>query len=476
MTREKRSQLKLEDYADQAEDLAVRRESRFVGLEQYFTPEPLAAAIASKLTPFNGLVLDPTAGNGRLLAPVVADHRAGIDIDKQALDAVSDDIATFNADFPKLLPYLNAVGFQPGLLVLNPPFSLKFEGVPAAVYCIQRALEWHVPAVALVSASNYERLRQSAEIAERSGAVYRLQNVWAEMAADVYLLFVDRAPHHGGPERGPFDMNDPAQVDDLKERLGYDTFASVHADPRNQGGQELDKLRAAHEEYKRVHHDRSRWAIDARGQAFHIRLTGYDKYRLMQALPQAEALKIANLGRVTRGYLVANPALRRLLQREDVAEAIAISPAARELIDSAADVDSAETAPLLPLAPHQRLGYLENLDAVEVITDLAAYGLRAGDHVPVSVTTRINAQEFKRTKTKGDKEVQERFVRVGKGIEIRIETPLGELKLSESKEDLDWLQAHFKIPEIRTIAELDEDRYAAHREWLVAHGLANTEE
>ena len=52
------------------------------GLQQFYTPPEVAAFIKQAIDPFGRLpVLDPTAGNGALLAPWPRDQRFGVEID-----------------------------------------------------------------------------------------------------------------------------------------------------------------------------------------------------------------------------------------------------------------------------------------------------------------------------------------------------------------------------------------------------------
>jgi predicted RNA methylase len=106
------------------------------GLQQFLTPERLAAALAIPLPKAREVAVDFTAGNGALLRNMGARQCLGVDLDAKAIgtaaetlhpDGLAQSWATATADFTKLFGLLADVDCKFDLIGLNPPFSMQWD-------------------------------------------------------------------------------------------------------------------------------------------------------------------------------------------------------------------------------------------------------------------------------------------------------------------------------------------------------------
>jgi hypothetical protein len=94
------------------------------GLQQYFAPPEAAGLIALVFDSTTDLVLDPTAGNGALLAPYEELQRFGVEIDRDQVK--SGKYTPIQGDIQQIYPLLRCAGVRFGQIVLNPPFGLEW--------------------------------------------------------------------------------------------------------------------------------------------------------------------------------------------------------------------------------------------------------------------------------------------------------------------------------------------------------------
>jgi len=105
--------------------LATTRFGDVRGLQQFYTPPEVAAFIKQAIDPLGRLpVLDPTAGNGALLAPWPRDQRFGVEIDGDQVRA--GDYHAITGDVQRAFPMLRKLGVQVPQIVANPPFGLTW--------------------------------------------------------------------------------------------------------------------------------------------------------------------------------------------------------------------------------------------------------------------------------------------------------------------------------------------------------------
>jgi hypothetical protein len=121
-----------EEALESSASVLERRGARTrAGLQQFFSP-PEAAALACRVitgreahadsAPF---VLDPTAGNGALIAAWPRVRRSGVEIDPDQVEA--GDYTALRGDLQRLYPLMRLAGARFPAVVCNPPFGLDWQ-------------------------------------------------------------------------------------------------------------------------------------------------------------------------------------------------------------------------------------------------------------------------------------------------------------------------------------------------------------
>jgi hypothetical protein len=140
-----------EEALDSSASVLERRGARArAGLQQFFSP-PEAAALAcrvitggeapSRYAPF---VLDPTAGDGALMAAWPRERRFGVEIDLDQVEA--GDYTALRGDLQRLYPLMRLAGVRFPAVVCNPPFGLDWQDpasgrtVNSTALCLRFAL------------------------------------------------------------------------------------------------------------------------------------------------------------------------------------------------------------------------------------------------------------------------------------------------------------------------------------------------
>ena len=100
-----------------------------LGQRQFFTPPDFAAALCCVFQNNAATIAtDLMAGSGHLLAASKRKHKVGIDVDERVsslLSSVSKS-SVYQADVTRWFPLAHAAGLEHDLLLLNPPFSLRW--------------------------------------------------------------------------------------------------------------------------------------------------------------------------------------------------------------------------------------------------------------------------------------------------------------------------------------------------------------
>src|SRR5215211_6858187 len=141
-----------EEALDSSASVIDRRGARArAGLQQFFSP-PEAAALAARVitggeapSDYAPFVLDPTAGNGALMAAWPRERRFGVEIDPDQVEA--GDYTPLRGDLQRLYPLMRLAGVRFPAVVCNPPFGLDWRDpasgrtVNSTALCLRFALE-----------------------------------------------------------------------------------------------------------------------------------------------------------------------------------------------------------------------------------------------------------------------------------------------------------------------------------------------
>jgi predicted RNA methylase len=140
-----------EEALDSSASVLERRGARTrAGLQQFYSP-PEAAALAARVitgreapSDYAPFVLDPTAGNGALLAAWPRERRFGVEIDADQVEA--GDYTALRGDLQRVYPLMRLAGVRFPAVVCNPPFGLDWQDpasgrtVNSTALCLRFAL------------------------------------------------------------------------------------------------------------------------------------------------------------------------------------------------------------------------------------------------------------------------------------------------------------------------------------------------
>jgi hypothetical protein len=129
------------------------------------------------------------------------------------------------------------------------------------------------------------------------------------------------------------------------------------------------------------------------------------------------------------------------LAREDV---LTIDPALRSAVEAATREAERGVCPLYRVRPQQRLAFLDDLDSILCVESDPERGFEAGERYPLSTSSELAVSQAERPvhKRDGDVEVR-RYEREAKVLRIQI----GRHVFNEAAADVDYLLAHFEIPD-----------------------------
>lgn len=385
------------------------------GQAQYFTPASWAGRLALGLPRHRRTIVDLTCGAGHLLRAArqtTTFHTLGCDIDPSQLTS-----AQLAADLTLFAPLLEDVKFRADLFVLNPPWDLHWHRDRLAFLADTRS-----PSVAAAFAAHDGRTPRGTidssvatlcialALCSPYGEGYLIMN----QSTARRLILEDGAPHVDLRDHvwGVLDLpeNTAAPVPSTVLYFARDHLSGpqltrkVYADAadqppdsslitfndrRHRFGAEVnewsytsnqDKLwEGAAEEFRRVHpspHSASSavpnynlWLKPDGHIGAHVSL--YDEKT--GRVPVEDAALLHSLGGKRPLQLVVQRAQRDALTRacrED--SPWRVDPALREAVAAAVLQYNAARAPLYPLPPIQRLGYLDEENFIECKSDLSA--------------------------------------------------------------------------------------------------------
>jgi SNF2-related domain len=461
------------------------RDGELLGLQQIFTP-PVVGELAALVHGSDLPTLDPTAGDGALLAPLPRSLRFGIEVDRDQLAA--GDYLGIAADLQQAAPLLRLLGARWPRIVANPPFGLDWTGLDGTRISSTEAT-WEI-AQALLEEQGCGlmitgRDRFHREIARRADAagVYALLDV--EDLFDGVTLpttlawFVHpgavRHPRPGGPLQLTATREELLALapELLAERERVAPLAGLGPD---QGCVRLQSR--LHLVARQIEHQRL--AAAARRPAQDISLAGGSLRVQLSPLAAAElAQRSGGVGWVER--LDRQPlsyfglAAREWRQLRALAEegVVTFAPGLADRVERAIADAALALCPLYEVEPQMRLGWLEDLDSIRCTRTDPDRGFLAGEtyRLIVSSDVRLTYHERPVDLADGDVEVR-RYEREALVMRVRI----GEELFNESPQDIAYLLDHFEIPDPGDLATRYPEEVAEARQLLReladAHGFA----
>ena len=444
--------------------LGTTRNGDIRGLQQFYTPPEAAEFIKQAIDPLGRVpVLDPTAGNGALLAPWPSDQRFGVEVDGDQVEA--GDYHAITGDLQRVFPMLRKLGVQFPQIVANPPFGLPWtdgagraENSTVAVWRMSLALL----APEGVGAFICGRDRFRREVLSREDAAAVFATVECEDLFDgvdlpcliAFFVGPDDRSDDGGllveAEASREELAERALSHEIKRAL-CDTghfYTGSLSYPRI-GPMEPWRLVARELERRRREEasQRPTYSVELRGRD---RLAIRPGPFVRQALAKAGRLKlIETLHNQPVGHFALNALDWRLLGELEQECDLTIAPAVREAVAQVASAAEREVIPLYEVRPQMRLGYLTDLDSILCTRSDPERGFQEGTRYPLRTDSRINVTSGERvTRNKQGEPIVRKYEEEAKVLVIQV----GDKEFCESTEDIEYLLEHFEIPNPGDIA------------------------
>jgi hypothetical protein len=481
--------------------------SHIKGLQQYFTPEPWAAALGSALPQYRRTILDPFCGNGSLLRGLANDTtRDGLGLDLDPTGSLGGPKAGENrpaanarremahGDVLDLLPLLEETGTKFDLVALNPPFSLEWpvallpesvrkgqhgtiSSTLATLRIAPTLLTPRGEAILIANDSTIERIH------EKSPGDFH--HVWLRLSipsfysgtdpslriAVLFLTGKPLEPH----QRFREDLGGPVTPDQLAEILDAARHRHFSAPCIDEPWLACrDSARAFLNCTDEMERRRNPGAAPA-----NVVLDANGKLRTWVSAFQERSFNIPKhladfLRKINRSHpieLTIQPATRAALTESIQSGIWTIDPPALAAIHAALTAFAIDRAPLAPVSQIQRLGWIDDTETLLCTTDF--HDFKAGQRYPLSSQTLDWSKETLRPRYHAGKRSKETILTKGTDLRITIHhghaphsrhftfnpaNPTGEGH--ENCHTLGDLADHFHIPEVPDITSLHPDRYA----------------
>ncbi len=462
------------------------------GLQQFYTPPAAAELVKQVLDPLGRLpVLDPTAGNGALLAPWPSDQRFGVEIDGDQVKA--GDYHAITGDVQRVFPMLRKLGVRFPQIVANPPFGLNWtdgagraENSTVAVWRMSLALLAPEGVGAFVCGR--DRFRR--EVLSREDAAGVFATVECEDLFDGTVLPCVIAFFVGSEDRSDNDggllVQTEACRDELAERaLSHEIKRALRDTGHYYTGSLSNPQLGPVNPWRLVARELERRRREQASQrpTYSVELRGRDRLAIRpgpfvrQALAQAGRLKLVEtLHNQPVGHFALNALDWRLLGELEQECELTIAPAVREAVAKVASVAEREVIPLYEVRPQMRLGYLTDLDSILCTRSDPKRGFREGTRYPLRTDSRIDVKSGEKvTRNKQGEPVVRKYEEEAKVLVITV----GEHEFCESTEDIQYLLEHFEIPnpgDIATRFPEDVERQRQLLDEIAAEGRVNAKD
>jgi SNF2 family DNA or RNA helicase/predicted RNA methylase len=465
-----------ETMLDNTEDLFLSA-SNFdkKNLQQYYTPKKFAEFLAECLPVSlsdkagrGNFIFDATSGNGNLLLPFIKNYNnvcCGIEIDNNNIPAeYPGNMKFLNADFVKLSKFMNDLGVNPAIMVLNPPFGLKWteNEIESQEFLLRYAIEnlaylgCGYMICTKVFADKVFSLNKFDDIRKYINVRIDVQNLFIEsnVGIDTAVLFFSRSEME--PLNFEFSYLEVTKTklksiaNQINFALSENTYSAQYDISVN--WETYDLIEGCYQEYKRLK-AKNIFDVNLENGKIYLNLTNYKWYKIKTENNEFyKSLKEIHLK--TANYLAFNTKLQKDLRILLEDEILTISPEAQAEIDHAIRDSELLITPFKALPPQQRLGYLADHSVIKCIKNVNDDGkiFKAGERYDLSTSTHINQLHYSKEITvKGEDEIRN-FSKEVKGLKISIGTGDNQLDLTEAAEHIRFLTEHFEIPNPMDVA------------------------
>ena len=480
------------------------------GTMQFETPIAVARMLAIPLPRRRPIIADLQCGHGALLNATANDsteHRLGVDIDPTAPGHFRSVIVANVCD---LLPLFRDVGVKFPLVVLNPPYGLRWPTThlpppPAAGrrvgYSGRRLAEPHLDSTYATWLMAHSLLAPYGEgylIANASTVELTMANCPLMQHAWWHLTMPNFFPDAPGLERvsvvyfaadhrhGPHRMELPsASLPELEAAvrqaalrrnswirgLHMDRTGSINEES---GADIRERFAAAKQEWDRrqaaLKGEHGEWNIYLRGGRIAIHLTPFQT--LSGQVPKTFAEALYRLRGRTPLEMMVMRDTREALEQALHSKIWRVHPALLTALEKAREQFDDVRTPFTRPALAQRVGWLDEQDAIKCLRDWGTF--EAGKSYSLNTVTFNGKKVEWREGKEGIEEIlvtgQELAIMVNDGTAkhafthhvLKSEEPPAELSGTDHFHGLRDLLDHFELPDVPDLAMRQPARYAAN--------------
>lgn len=488
--------------------LGAAKNAGKLGTQQFETPREMAEALMLPLTALRPVVCDLQCGHGALLGAAATKdtrHALGLDIDPtatalprgwQPADGQTKPAgAVMHGDLNGIAPLLREVGWQADLLVLNPPFSLRWPDGESTL------VTWNLAHELLTTKGEGMMICNAATAQRLIAPTPEAQRIWLWVTLPCFFPGVDAgmevavlyfaADHRPDAGESWIDFRLPSR-DPAAAREALGQFA--HSRKRLIRGGTIRRdyeastgtvrlWKAVADEWKRRREEqlgkRDGWNIRlATDGRLDVWLTPFQQFS--GQVPRALAEELQSLhGKFPSALVVQKPS-RLALERAVAGGVWRVEPSVAVAVEAAVREYHAVRAPFTRLNDVQRLGYLDEEDSIEC--RVTADGFIAGLRYAMRTET-FEGRKIETRKRPGHG--PEQVLVSGQELAILVTDDAGEThcftQFAPSDDDtgeerppcehqhtLADLVAHFTIPDVPDVATLNPALYQDYKHRLLA--------
>jgi hypothetical protein len=426
-----------------------------VGLQQYFTAAPVAEFIRDVINPV-GVdlpVLDPTAGDGALLAPHT--YGFGIEIDRD--HTVRAKYMALRGDVQLAYPLMKVGGVTFPRIVANPPFGLTWQlpgianGKPtnSTVACALLTLDLLGGGGLAAMVCGTARLRSEVLANEKvNAATWAIVDITGEAfpgvklpASIVFLCATPRDGVHIKPLEISCAVEDlhaavGALIDAQTTHVGYVASYTRYSEAEHL----FDALRAAYEERHPLEGP-PRSDVRLIGRRLRVSLGALG--RLVNDYSQ-EARLLARLNGQPPSYLALNSRDWRTVRGLAESGVIVIDEKASAAVEREIERARLILRPMYPVPVQMRLGFLDDLTKIECIQDDPERGFVAGESYALNVETQVQCEKAEKLVERRNGEHEIRDVEI---VRRALRITIDDHTFHEAPEDITYLVGHFALPD-----------------------------
>lgn len=455
------------------------------GLQQFYSP-PEAARLAAQVIGDSVAVLDPTAGDGSLLKEFGPTLSFGIEIDKDQIKASEGGYNPIQGDLQHVYTLLR-LGMSPwDAIVANPPFGLQWSdptlrdgkdtnSTVLTLMMVTRLLAEDGQFMLICGQGRHERQLKQLPDYSMVYAVIHCDDLFEGTQEPVDILF------------GVHDaLRSTAQVGVLGERtVGRDMLdlcASWVTDLREKALDEYTRVAyrswSAHQrvdEFKKVQDEYNR-RVEKRikTREFDAQLYNGDHIQWLPSAFATLALRQAGLLDDFYGlngqpiaYFAQNERLWFKLGAAEERGLLTVDPRLRQAVATIIGDIQKHRVPLYRLKPQQRLGFLDDVDALVCTKSDPERRFREGEVYRLDTSTKTiverTTEVVESKKNPGEYDTVE-FERHKKVMNLQLSGQGAHYNIVDggdnASQDISWLIDHFEIPDPGDIASEHPDRIA----------------